>query len=73
MGKSKIFKNCLALLLITLVAGAALACVNEITKEPIAQAEEKAKAGMKKSGIAEEGQSSRKRTINNEKVEDDYG
>ncbi len=43
MGKSKIFKNCLALLLITLVAGAALACVNEITKEPIAQAEEKAK------------------------------
>lgn len=43
MAKSKILKNCLALLLITLVAGLALSCVNEITKEPIAQAEEKAK------------------------------
>ena len=43
MLKSKIFKNCLALLLITLVAGFALACVNEITKEPISQAENQAK------------------------------
>lgn len=43
MAKSKILKNCLALLLITLVAGLALSCVNEITKEPIAKAEETAK------------------------------
>lgn len=43
MLKSKAFKNCLALLLITLVAGLALACVNEITTEPIASAEYKAK------------------------------
>lgn len=40
---SKAFKNCIALLLITLVAGFALAGVNEITKEPIAQAEYNAK------------------------------
>ncbi len=31
MAKSKVFKNCLALLLITHVAGFALAVVNEIT------------------------------------------
>lgn len=43
MLKSKAFKNCLALLLITLVAGLALACVNEVTKAPIEQAENKAK------------------------------
>ena len=43
MAKSKFLKNCLALLLITLVAGMALSFVNEITKAPIAQAEEKAK------------------------------
>ena len=43
MLKSKFFKNCLALFLITLVAGVALASVNEITKQPIANAEEKAK------------------------------
>lgn len=41
--KSKVLKNCLALLLITLVAGLALSGVNEITKEPIAKAEQKAK------------------------------
>lgn len=40
---SKAIKNCIALLLITLVAGFALAGVNEITKEPIAQAEYNAK------------------------------
>ena len=38
--KSKVLKNCLALLLITLVAGLALSGVNEITKEPIAKAEQ---------------------------------
>lgn len=43
MAKSKFIKNCLALLFITLVAGLALSFVNEITKEPIAQAEENAK------------------------------
>ncbi len=43
MVKSKAFKNCLALLLITLIAGLVLACVNEITKEPIEQAENNAK------------------------------
>ncbi len=41
--KNSFLKNCLALLLITLVAGFALASVNEVTKEPIAAAEEKAK------------------------------
>lgn len=41
--KSSFLKNCLALLLITLVAGVSLASVNEITKEPIAKAEEKAR------------------------------
>lgn len=41
--KSSFLKNCLALLLITLVAGVSLATVNEITKEPIAKAEEKAR------------------------------
>lgn len=41
--KNSFLKNCLALLLITLVAGFALATVNEVTKEPIAAAEEKAK------------------------------
>ena len=34
--KNKFLKNCLALFLITLVAGVSLAFVNEITKEPIA-------------------------------------
>ena len=43
MAKSKVFKNCLALLLITLVAGFALAVVNEITAKPISEAENKAK------------------------------
>ena len=43
MAKSKFFKNCIALLLITLVAGLALASVNEITKAPIAKAEEQAR------------------------------
>lgn len=42
--KSSFFKNCLALLAITLVAGFALSAVNEITKEPIALAEEKARS-----------------------------
>lgn len=41
--KNSFLKNCLALLLITLVAGFALATVNEVTKAPIAAAEEKAK------------------------------
>ena len=41
--KSKWLKNCVALFSITLVAGLALACVNEITKAPIAAAEEKAR------------------------------
>lgn len=39
MLKSKFFRNCLALLLITLVAGLALALVNEVTKAPIEAAE----------------------------------
>ncbi|MCD7872990.1 MAG: RnfABCDGE type electron transport complex subunit G [Clostridiales bacterium] len=44
-GKSKsgFLKNCAALLIITLIAGLALSCVNEITKQPIAKAEENAK------------------------------
>lgn len=41
--KNKFLKNCLALFLITLIAGISLAVVNEITKEPIAQAENNAK------------------------------
>ena len=41
--KNKFLKNCLALFLITLVAGVSLAFVNEITKEPIAQAQDKAR------------------------------
>lgn len=41
--ESKFFKNCLALLLITLVAGLALSTVNEVTKAAIAKAEEKAR------------------------------
>lgn len=41
--KSKFMKNCLALLLITLVAGFALAAVNEITSNPIEIAENNAK------------------------------
>jgi electron transport complex protein RnfG len=41
--KSKLFKNCIALFLITLVAGLLLALVNEVTKEPIANAELQAK------------------------------
>lgn len=43
MFKSKYFKNCLALFLITLVAGFALAMVNSITSEPIMEADEKAR------------------------------
>lgn len=43
MLNSKAFKNCLALLLITLVAGLALAFVNEITLKPIETAEYNAK------------------------------
>jgi electron transport complex protein RnfG len=41
--KSSFLKNCLALVAITLVAGLALSAVNEITTEPIAQAENNAK------------------------------
>ena len=41
--KSKFLKNCMALLAVTFVAGLALSFVNEITKEPIAAAEEKAR------------------------------
>ena len=41
--KNKFLKNCLALFLITLVAGVSLAFVNEITKEPIAKAQDKAR------------------------------
>lgn len=41
--KSSFLKNCIALLVITLVAGLALSAVNEITKEPIAKAEETAR------------------------------
>lgn len=41
--KNSFFKNCLALFLITLIAGVSLAAVNEITKEPIANAEIKAR------------------------------
>lgn len=42
--KSSFLKNCIALFAITLVAGLALSAVNEITKEPIAAAEEKARS-----------------------------
>lgn len=35
--KNKFLKNCLALFVITLVAGISLAFVNEVTKEPIAK------------------------------------
>ncbi len=42
--KSNMFKNTLILVVITLVAVAALAVVNQITKEPIAQAEINQKA-----------------------------
>lgn len=41
--KSSFLKNCAALLIITLVAGLALSAVNEITKSPIAKAEETAR------------------------------
>lgn len=41
--KNTFLKNCLALFLITLVAGVTLAAVNEVTKEPIAAAEETAR------------------------------
>ena len=41
--KNKFLKNCLALFLITLVAGVSLAFVNEITKEGIAKAQDKAR------------------------------
>ncbi len=41
--KSSFIKNCAALLIITLIAGLALSAVNEITKEPIAKAEEAAR------------------------------
>ena len=41
--KSSFLKNCVALLVITLVAGLALSAVNEITKEPIAKSEETAR------------------------------
>ena len=41
--QSQVLKNCIALLLITLVAGLALSAVNEITKAPIAKAEQQAK------------------------------
>lgn len=41
--KSSFLKNCVALIVITLVAGLALSAVNEITKEPIAKAEETAR------------------------------
>ncbi len=41
--KNKFLKNCIALFLITLVAGVSLAFVNEVTKEPIAQAQDKAR------------------------------
>lgn len=41
--KSSFIKNCVALLVITLVAGLALSAVNEITKAPIAKAEEQAR------------------------------
>lgn len=43
MFNSKFLKNCVALLVITLVAGFALGAVNEVTKDPIAKAEEKAR------------------------------
>lgn len=43
MMKNKFLKNCIALFLITLVAGVSLAFVNEVTKEPIAQAQDKAR------------------------------
>ncbi len=41
--KNKFLKNCLALFLITLIAGVSLATVNEITKDPIAKAQDKAR------------------------------
>ena len=41
--KNKFLKNCLALFLITLIAGISLATVNKITKEPIAKAQDKAR------------------------------
>ena len=41
--KNKFLKNCLALFVITLVAGISLAFVNEVTKEPIAKAQDKAR------------------------------
>ncbi len=39
----QIIKNTAVLLIITLIAGISLACINEITKKPIADAEEEAK------------------------------
>ena len=44
MKKNTIAKDTVRITLITLVAGFALGLVNEITKEPIAQQEAKAKA-----------------------------
>lgn len=41
--RSSFIKNCAALLIITLIAGLALSAVNEITKAPIAKAEETAR------------------------------
>lgn len=41
--KNKFLKNCLALFVITLVAGISLAFVNEVTKDPIAKAQDKAR------------------------------
>lgn len=41
--KSSVLKNCIALLAITLIAGLALSAVNEVTKAPIAAAEETAR------------------------------
>ena len=49
--KNKFLKNCLALFVITLVAGISLAFVNEVTKEPIAKAQDKQGLKLMKSYI----------------------
>ena len=50
----KIIKNALILTIITVVSGCLLGLVYEITKEPIAKAQEKAKQQAYKTVLAEE-------------------
>ena len=51
MKKNPIIKNALILTIITLIAGLGLGFVYEITKNPIAQAQEKAKKESMAGGI----------------------